>query len=82
MKMEQTSENMELSVVIDDADIEVLMKKTNNGFNSNKCNQCNYASLNTVNLRFHLRTHRAEKPKNDQRNSGGTLRQKFNLIDI
>ena len=35
--------------------------KTHSGENSNKCNQCDFASIQAVSLRKHLKTHSGEK---------------------
>ena len=53
--MAETFENVNLSLK------DSLMKKTNNAMNPNMCNQCDYASSNTGNLRAHLKTHSGEK---------------------
>ena len=42
----------------------VPLRNTNNeGENSNKCNQCDYASSDAGNLRAHLKIHSGEKLK-------------------
>ena len=42
--------------------VEVPLRNTNNGGDkSNKCNQCDFASIQAGNLRRHLKTHSGEK---------------------
>ena len=53
--MEENFENKNLNLK------NSLVKKANNAIKSNKCNQCDYASSHTVNLRAHLKTHSGEK---------------------
>ena len=52
--MEQTPKNK-------DANVENLMKNTNNVTKSKKCNQCEYAFSHAGHLRTHLKTHSGEK---------------------
>ena len=40
----------------------VPTRQTNNEQKSNKCNQCDFASVRTNHLRRHLKTHSGEKP--------------------
>ena len=56
--MEQIIENHGF----ENANVEILKKKTNNIIKSHKCNQCDYASSHTGNLRTHLKMHSGEKP--------------------
>ena len=44
------------------ANAKFLMKKTNNGIRSKKCNRCDYASAHKTNFMNHLRVHTGEKP--------------------
>ena len=44
-----------------DANVKILKKTIKNVIKSNKCNQCDYASSHTGNLRTHLKTHSGEK---------------------
>ena len=55
--MEQTLENYDVGLIEEN----VREKKTNSGEKSNKCNQCDYASSETGDLRRHLKTHSGEK---------------------
>ena len=73
--MEHNPEHYDLG--LKDATVEILKKKkkTDSVTKANKCNQCDFASSYLSPLRIHLKTHSGEKPKNDRRNSGGTLRQ-------
>ena len=44
-----------------DAIFKILKKTTENVIRPNKCNQCDYASFQTGNLKKHLKTHSGEK---------------------
>ena len=44
-----------------DSNVEILKKTIKNVIKSNKCNQCDYASSHTGDLRRHLKTHSGEK---------------------
>ena len=44
-----------------DANVKILKKTIKNVIKSNKCNQCDYASSHTGNLRAHLITHSEER---------------------
>ena len=44
-----------------DANVKILQQTIQNVIKSNKCNQCEYASSHTGNLRTHLKTHSREK---------------------
>ena len=54
--MEETLENYDFGLKNANA-----MKTTDNVLESNKCNQCDYASSQAGNLRIHLKTHSGEK---------------------
>ena len=54
--MEETFENKNLSFK------DSPVKNTNNAINSNKCNQCDYASSQSGHLTEHLKTNGGEKP--------------------
>ena len=43
------------------SNFKILNKTTDNGTKSIKCNQCDYASSRTGDLRNHLKTHSGEK---------------------
>ena len=45
-----------------DSNNKIPKKTTGNVIKSNKCNQCDYASSQAVDLRTHLKTHSGEKP--------------------
>ena len=57
-------QNHELSNINSDVNVKAPMEVTGTGQgkSSNKCNQCEYASSHTGNLRTHLKSHRGEKP--------------------
>ena len=57
--MEQTLKNYDFGS--SDANGKILMKKTVRVIQSNKCNQCDYASSRADNLRKHLKIHIGEK---------------------
>ena len=57
--MEQSLENYDSN--IEDVNMEILLKKTNNVLRSKQCNQCDYASFHAGNLRKHLKTHSGER---------------------
>ena len=52
---------MEMDIGLVDANIKNLKKRNDNVPKSNKCNQCNYASIHAGYLRAHLKTHSGEK---------------------
>ena len=56
--MEQSLENSDFGW---DTNIKITTKTTDNVIKSKKCNQCDYASSFTSNLRTHLKTHSGEK---------------------
>ena len=56
--MEQNLENDDFGL----KNANVKIKTTGNDIKSNKCNQCDYASSHSSNLRTHLKTHSGEKP--------------------
>ena len=56
--MEETFENENLSLK------DSLVKKTYNAIKSNKCNQCDFASIQAGDLRRHLIIHSGEKSHN------------------
>ena len=58
--MEQALKNTDLN--IDDANLEVLVKKGRDGIKLSKCNKCDYASSYTSPLRNHLKTYTGERP--------------------
>ena len=43
-----------------DANGRILTKRIKNVSKSNKCNQCDYAALNKIHLRRHLKAHNGE----------------------
>ena len=57
--MEQTLENYDFG--LKDANVKILRKNTDNVIESNKCNQCNYASSQAGDLKKHWKTHSGEK---------------------
>ena len=57
--MEETVGNQDVSRK--DANVEILMEKTNNVKKMYKCNQCQYTSSDASHLRRHLKTHSGEK---------------------
>ena len=65
-----------------DANVKILNKTTDNVTKSNNCNQCNFASSRSGNLRRHLKTHSGEKLNKCNQcdfasSLAGTLRQHF-----
>ena len=46
---------------LNDANGEILKKKTDNVIQSNRCNQCDFASSQAGNLRTHLKSHTGKK---------------------
>ena len=56
--MEQTYQNYDFGLKGE----EILKKKTGSAIESNKCNQCDYASSRAGHMRTHLKTHSGEKP--------------------
>ena len=46
-----------------DANGKILTKRIKTVSKSYKCNQCEYAALDKIHLRRHLKTHRGAKPK-------------------
>ena len=58
--MEQTFEKYEFG--LKDVSIKIQRKVTDSGIKQNKCNQCDFASSHTTDMRRHLRTHSGEKP--------------------
>ena len=69
--MEQNYDN---ESSLDQVNVKDPKRMRNNEDKSNKCNQCEYASLRAHNLRMHLITHSGEKSKNDRPGDDGTLR--------
>ena len=49
------------SLILKDENVKIQNKTTENVIKSNKCNQCDYASSQTADLRKHLKTHSGEK---------------------
>ena len=45
-----------------DSNVKILKKTTDNIIKSNKCNQCDYASVQKDDLRKHLKMQSGEKP--------------------
>ena len=59
--MEQNLENYDLSVNSVNIQAPLRLTKFVEGESSNKCNQCEFASLHASSLRVHLKTHSGEK---------------------
>ena len=57
--MEKTFENYDFG--LQDINLKTLNKKTDKVIKLNECNQCDFASSHTGNLRRHLKTHSGDK---------------------
>ena len=51
-------------LIKNDANMEVPVRKTNNGMKLNKCSQCDYVSSYASALRTHLKMHSGENQTN------------------